>query len=61
MWFLKFFHKFQLNWFFAQTRKDLPLGFLISFRIIKNVQYPTKLALIIVKIKFSNTKSYQNS
>ena len=43
---LKNFSKISnLNWFFAQTRKNLPLGFLISFRIIKDYQEPTKLIL----------------
>ena len=27
-----------LNWFFAQTHKILPLGFLISFRIMNDFQ-----------------------
>ena len=36
---LKFSQKISnLNWFLAQTRKDLPLSFLISFRIIKDFQ-----------------------
>ena len=29
-----------LNWFFAQTRKNLPLGFLIYVRIINDFQQP---------------------
>ena len=33
-----------LNLFFAQTRKNLQLGFLISFRIIKDFQNSLKLA-----------------
>ena len=41
-----------LNWFFAQTRKGLPLGFLISFRIIIDFQKSIKHALIFIKIIF---------
>ena len=32
-----------LNWVFAQTRKGLSVGFLISFRIIKDFQNSVKL------------------
>ena len=45
-----------LNWFFAQTRKDLQLGFLISFRIINDFQRSTKPIFIIIKISFFKSK-----
>ena len=45
-----------LNWFFAQTRKDLSLGFWISFRIIKASQNSIKIALIFIKIRFLKSK-----
>ena len=36
---LRFLRKMSnINWFFAQTRKILQLGFLISFRIINDFQ-----------------------
>ena len=41
-----------LNWFFAQTRKNLPLGFLLSLTIIKSFQNSIKIALIVIKISF---------
>ena len=43
-----------LNWFFAQTRKYLPLGFLIDVRIINDFRWPTNLTFIIIKIGFLN-------
>ena len=46
-----------LNWFFAQTRKNLSLGFLISFKIIKAFQNSIKIALIFIKISFLNQNS----
>ena len=45
-----------LNWFFAQTRKILSLGFLISFKIIKSFQNSIKTALIFIKISFFKSK-----
>ena len=50
-----------LNWFFAQTRKILSLGFLISFRIIKNFQNSVKLPLIFIKISVFKSKFAKNS
>ena len=51
-----------LNWFFAQTRKNLQLGFLISLKIRKNFQNPTKLNLtIIIKISLLTKKLSHNS
>ena len=53
----RIFWKFSnLNWVLAQTRKTLPLDFLISFRIINALEYPTKLTFIIIKISFLNKK-----
>ena len=49
------------NWFFAQTRKDLPLGFLISIRIIKDFQKSIKFALSFIKISFFKSKFAKNS
>ena len=55
---LKVFSEFSnLNWLFAQTRKNLPLGFKFSFRIIKDFQYPIKLTLNIIKISLLNKES----
>ena len=45
-----------LNWFFAQKRKILPLAFLIYFRIIKDFQNSIKFALIFIKISFVKSK-----
>ena len=42
------------NWFFAQTRKGLPLALTISFTIIKDYKNPAKLAVIFIKIIFSS-------
>ena len=42
-----------LNCSLAQTR-EFPMDFLISFRIIKDFQYPIKIKLIIIKISFSS-------
>ena len=50
-----------LKWSFAKTRKTLPLGFLISFRIIKDFQNSIKLALICIKISFFKSKFAINS
>ena len=36
----------RINWFFAQTRKNLSLGFVISFRFITDFQNSIKIALI---------------
>ena len=51
---LKFSQKFQITWFITQTRKNLPLGFLISFRIINDFQLATNLTFTIIKIRFLN-------
>ena len=54
---LKIFSKISnLNWFFAQTRKDLSLGFLISFKIIQSFHNSIKIALISIKIRFFKSK-----
>ena len=45
-----------LNWFFAQTRKNLSLGFLLSLKIIKSFQNSIKIALIFIKIRFFKLK-----
>ena len=45
-----------LNWFFAQMRKDLSLGFLLSFKFIKSFQNSIKIALIFIKISFFKSK-----
>ena len=50
-----------LNWFFAQTRKILPLGFLISFRIIIDFQHSKTFALIFIKISLFKSKFRKNS
>ena len=58
----KFSQKFQIS-NFAQTRKGLPFGFLISFRIINDFQQPTNLTFIIIKISFliKNTLVHENN
>ena len=54
----KIFRKISnLNWFFAQTRKSVPRGFLISFRLSKYFQTSFNLALIFIKIDFLNKNS----
>ena len=45
----KFYQKSNLNWVFAQTRRNLRLGFLISFRIMKNFQKIAKFPLTFPK------------
>ena len=45
-----------LNWFFTQTCKNLSLGFLFSFIIIKAFQNSIKIALILIKISFFKSK-----
>ena len=50
-----------LNWFFTQKRKDLPVGFLIRFRIIKDFQNFIKIALIFIKNSFFKSKFAKNS
>ena len=50
-----------LNWFFAQTHKILPLGFLISFGIIINFQHSKTFALIFIKISLFKSKFRKNS
>ena len=44
------------NWFFAQTRKNLSLAFLVSFILIKAFQNSIKIALIMIKISFFKSK-----
>ena len=54
---LKFSQKFLiLNGFSSKTRKNLQLGFLISFWIIKDFQKSIKFALIFIKISFFKSK-----
>ena len=45
-----------LNWFFAQTRKNLSLGFFLFLKIIKSFQNSIILALIFIKIRFFKSK-----
>ena len=49
---------FNSHWFIAQTLKDLALGFLISFRIIKDFQNSIKFALMfLLKLAYSSQNS----
>ena len=50
-----------LNWFFAQTRKILQQGFLISFSFIIDFQHSNKVALIFINISLFQSKSAKNS
>ena len=50
--FLNFLKSFKCYLVFDQSSKDLPLDFLISFRIIKGFQNSIILALIFIKISF---------
>ena len=43
---------FKSYWFCAQTRKNLSLGFLLSFKNIKSFQNSIKITLIFIKILF---------
>ena len=56
---LKIFSKISnLNWFFSQPRKDLPLHFWISCECIKDFQISIKVALIfLLKLAFSSKNS----
>ena len=46
-----FSENFNLQWLLAQTRKNLALGFLIPFRIIKDFRQPIKYTLMFIKIR----------
>ena len=52
-----FSKKFNFHWFLAQTRKDLPLDLIISFRIFKDFQKSIKFALFLLKLALSSQNS----
>ena len=51
-----FLRNSNLNWFLAQTRKGLELGFLISFIIMKDFQLTIMFTLIFIKIGSLNKR-----
>ena len=48
--FKMFSKNFNVHWFIAQTRKNLPQGFVITFRIIKEFHPIIRPSLIFIKI-----------
>ena len=53
-----FSQNFNLHWFLAQTFKNLPLGFLISYRIIKEFHSSIKRILIFINSSILIKENY---